>query len=220
MADALLLPPPLAGDERFRALGRIAARISDIDLSPLLVYLVDTVNATALPHLAEQLHLLGEGWQFARDDDERRRLLKRAVELHRYKGTRWAIQQVLETLALSGQISEWFEYGGQPYHFRINVDLATRGIDEATFDALVALITEYKNVRSHLELLSLSLVNRSQVPSIAATTLGGEIATVYPYQLTEINQNSLLRVGIAHWSVETITVYPGPNPQPGVTDGQ
>lgn len=220
MADALLLPPPLAGDERFRALGRIAARISDIDLSPLLVYLVDTVNATALPHLAEQLHLLGEGWQFARDDDERRRLLKRAVELHRYKGTRWAIQQVLETLALSGQISEWFEYGGQPYHFRINVDLATRGIDEATFDALVALITEYQNVRSHLELLSLSLVNRSQVPSIAATTLGGEIATVYPYQLTEINQNSLLRVGIAHWSVETITVYPGPNPQPGVTDGQ
>lgn len=220
MADALLLPPPLAGDERFRALGRIAARISDIDLSPLLVYLVDTVNATALPHLAEQLHLLGEGWQFARDDDERRRLLKRAVELHRYKGTRWAIQQVLETLALSGQISEWFEYGGQPYHFRINVDLATRGIDEATFDALVALITEYKNVRSYLELLSLSLVNRSQVPSIAATTLGGEIATVYPYQLTEINQNSLLRVGIAHWSVETITVYPGPNPQPGVTDGQ
>lgn len=220
MANALLLPPPLAGDERFRALGKTAARISDIDLSPLLVYLVDTVNATALPHLAEQLHLLGEGWQFARDDDERRRLLKRAVELHRYKGTRWAIQQVLETLALSGQISEWFEYGGQPYHFRINVDLATRGIDEATFDALVALITEYKNVRSHLELLSLSLVNRSQVPSIAATTLGGEIATVYPYQLTEINQNSLLRVGIAHWSVETITVYPGPNPQPGVTDGQ
>jgi phage tail P2-like protein len=112
MADALLLPPPLAGDERFQALGQLAARISDIDLSTLLVYLVDTVNASALPNLAEQLHILGEGWQFARDDDERRRLLKRAIELHRYKGTRWAIQQVLETLALSGQISEWFEYGG------------------------------------------------------------------------------------------------------------
>ena len=106
MADALLLPPPLAGDERFQALGQLAARISDMDLSPLLVYLVDTVNASALPNLAEQLHILGEGWQFARDDDERRRLLKRAIELHRYKGTRWAIQQVLETLALSGQISE------------------------------------------------------------------------------------------------------------------
>lgn len=210
MADALLLPPVLAGDERFQTLGKLAARISDIDRSPVLVYLVDQVNASALPHLAEQLHLLGEGWQFARDDDERRKLLKRAVELHRYKGTPWAIQQVLETLALSGQISEWFQYGGQPYHFKINVDLSTRGIDEATFDALVALITEYKNVRSHLELLSLSLVNRSPVPSIAAATLGGEVATVYPYQLTDLNQNSALQLGIAHWSVETVTVYPGP----------
>lgn len=210
MADALPLPPVLAGDERFQTLGKLAARISDIDRSPVLVYLVDQVNASALPHLAEQLHLLGEGWQFARDDDERRKLLKRAVELHRYKGTPWAIQQVLETLALSGQICEWFQYGGQPYHFKINVDLSTRGIDEATFDALVALITEYKNVRSHLELLSLSLVNRSPVPSIAAATLGGEVATVYPYQLTDLNQNSALQLGIAHWSVETVTVYPGP----------
>lgn len=210
MADALQLPPVLAGDERFQTLGKLAARISDIDRSPVLVYLVDQVNASALPHLAEQLHLLGEGWQFARDDDERRKLLKRAVELHRYKGTPWAIQQVLETLALSGQISEWFQYGGQPYHFKINVDLSTRGIDEATFDALVALITEYKNVRSHLELLSLSLVNRSPVPSIAAATLGGEVATVYPYRLTGLNQNSALQLGIAHWSVETVTVYPCP----------
>ncbi|WP_197329518.1 phage tail protein I [Ralstonia syzygii] len=209
MADTPLLPPPLAGDERFRALDQLAARISHTDLVPLLVYLVDTVDASALPVLAEQLHILGEGWQFALDDDARRRLLKRSIELHRYKGTRWAIQQVLETLALSGQVSEWFEYGGQPYHFKISVDLATRGIDEATFDALVALITEYKNVRAHLELLTLSLTNRSQVPMLAAVTLGGELATVYPYELTERNQMSQVpRIGIGHWSVETVSVYP------------
>ncbi|MDO5940651.1 phage tail protein I [Burkholderia cepacia] len=209
MADVQLLPPPLAGDERFRVLAQLAARISDIDLSPLLVYLVDAVDASTLPVLADQLHILGEGWQFALDDDARRRLLKRSIELHRYKGTRWAIQQVLETLALSGQISEWFEYGGQPYYFKINVDLSTRGIDEATFDALVALITEYKNVRSHLERLTLSLTNRSQVPVLAAATLGGELATVYPYELTELNQVSQVpRIGIGHWSVETVSVYP------------
>ncbi|ARU23684.1 hypothetical protein RSSE_c3301 [Ralstonia solanacearum] len=178
-------------------------------MAPLLVYLVDTVDASALPLLAEQLHILGEGWQFALDDDARRRLLKRSIELHKYKGTRWALQQVLETLALSGQVSEWFEYGGQPYHFKINVDLEERGIDPETFDALVALITEYKNVRSHLELLTLSLTNRSQVPVLAAATIGGELTTVYPYELTELNQISQVpRFGIGHWSVETVTVYP------------
>ncbi|ARU25319.1 glucose-6-phosphate 1-dehydrogenase (plasmid) [Ralstonia solanacearum] len=204
-----MLPPPLASDERFRVLDQLAARISGIDLAPLLVYLVDTVDASALPVLAEQLHILGEGWQFALDDGARRRLLKRSIELHRYKGTRWAIQQVLETLALSGQVSEWFEYGGQPYHFKINVDLTTRGIDEATFDALVALVTEYKNVRSHLELLTLSLTNRSHIPTLGAATVGGELATVYPYELTELNQvGQVPRFGIGHWSVETTSIYP------------
>lgn len=209
MADAPLLPAPLASDERFRVLDQLAARISGVDLAPLLVYLVDTVDASALPVLAEQLHILGEGWQFALDDEARRRLLKRSIELHRYKGTRWAIQQVLETLALSGKVSEWFEYGGKPYHFKINVDLTTRGIDETTFDALVALVTEYKNVRSHLELLTLSLTNRSQIPTFGAATVGGELATVYPYELTELNQVSQVpRFGIGHWSVETTSIYP------------
>jgi len=237
-AHTLLLPPPLNSDERFRVLGELSRRINDIDLSPLLVYLIDTVNASALPHLAEQLHLLGEGWQFAHNDAERRALLKRAIELHRYKGTRWAIEQVLQTLALSGQISEWFEYGGTPYTFKVNVELATRGINETTFNALVSLINEYKNVRSHLDLLALSLINRSATPVIAATTLGGESITVHPYTLTQLAQRSTVpccgigqwisewttvrpdistqrfqhsavpRCGVGQWSIETTTVYP------------
>lgn len=209
MADPLL-QPPLAGDERFQALGQLAARLNGLDLSALLVYLVDTVSASALPHLAEQFHIMGyEGWQFARDDAERRRLIKRSIELHRHKGTKWALQQVLETLQLVGTITEWFEYGGDPGYFRINIDLATRGIDETTFDALVALVAEYKNVRSHLDLLTLSLSNVSQVPAYACAMLCGEVATVYPYELTELSQVSTVpRFGIGHWSVETVTVYP------------
>ncbi len=209
MADPLL-QPPLAGDARFQALGQIAARLNDIDLSPLLVYLIDTVNASALPHQAEQFHIMGyEGWKFAGDDDARRRLIKRAIELHRHKGTKWALRQVLETLQLNGEITEWFEYGGAPGYFRVGVDLSSRGIDADTFDALVALINEYKNVRSHLDRLTLSLRNVSQVPVVAATMLCGEVATVYPYELTELTAMSRVpRIGIGHWSVETVTVYP------------
>ncbi|RAS18949.1 P2-related tail formation protein [Microvirgula sp. AG722] len=116
MADALLLPPPLAGDERFRALGRIAARISDIDLSPLLVYLVDAVNATALPHLAEQFHVMGdEGWNLAGSDAERRTLIKAAIELHRYKGTPWAIKTALAKIGYPD--SELIEYHDYSRHW-------------------------------------------------------------------------------------------------------
>lgn len=100
MADDLNLPPPLAGDARFQALGIVAGRLSTIDLQPLLVYLVDTINASALQSLAEQFSLLGDGWELAESDDAKRALIRGAIELHRYKGTPWAIREVIRRLGL------------------------------------------------------------------------------------------------------------------------
>ncbi|MCP0736551.1 phage tail protein I, partial [Salmonella enterica subsp. enterica serovar Mbandaka] len=96
--DKLLLPPPLASDERFSILANIAAeRFAQIDLTALLVYLVDIVDASALPSLAGQFHVQGlEGWLFAANEQEKRELIKQAIELHKYKGTPWAVRRVLE----------------------------------------------------------------------------------------------------------------------------
>lgn len=208
MAGDLLIPPALAGDPRMQAMGVVAQRLSHLDLQPLMVYLVDTVPASALPHLADQFHLLGEGWQFARNEEERRKLIKRAIELHRHKGTKWAVQQVLETLSLSGWITEWFEYGGAPYRFRIDVDLSDRGIDAVTYNTLVQLVNEYKNVRSHLDALTLALMVRSSVPVIAAAMQGGELTTVYPLQLDGVGQNSAIYIGYGQQTIEMTTIYP------------
>ncbi|AUH51097.1 phage tail protein I [Chromobacterium sp. ATCC 53434] len=99
MAD-LPLPPALAGDTRSRILGVLAARISAVDVSGLLVYLVDNVTSSALPLLAEQFSLPGDGWELAESDDARRHMIKGAIELHRYKGTPWAVREVIRRLGL------------------------------------------------------------------------------------------------------------------------
>ena len=104
MADALTLAPVLAGDTRFRALNQASARIGGIDLQPLLVYLVDMVDASALDLLAEQFSLIGDSWELAESDEARRNLIRGAVELHRYKGTPWAIREVVRRLGL-GEIT-------------------------------------------------------------------------------------------------------------------
>lgn len=208
MADQL--PPALAGDERFAILCELLQQEFDsLDLSPMLVYLVDVVPAQVLPHLAEQFHVMGlEGWRYARDDQEQRELIKRAIELHRYKGTPWAIEQVLVTLNLSGRVSEWYEYGGTPYRFRVDIELTDRGIDEATYDALVDLIREYKNKRSRLDALTVALSNRSPVPVIAAAILGGEVTTIYPLQLDGVEQAGPVFIGSGLSTIETTTIYP------------
>ena len=51
------------------------ARYNSLETERLLVYLVDNVDASALPHLAEQFHILGnEGWLYATTEQEKRAL--------------------------------------------------------------------------------------------------------------------------------------------------
>lgn len=95
MTEPLQLPPPLEGDISLRTLGRLAGRLDNIDLSVLMVFLVDIVDSSALPWLGEQFSLSGDGWGLAESDDVRRMLIKAAIELHRYKGTPWSIREVI-----------------------------------------------------------------------------------------------------------------------------
>ena len=98
-------------------------RFSKIDIDTLLVIIIDNLPADALPHLAEQYHITGnEGWLHANTENEKRALIKNAIKIHRYKGTKYALLEIFNTLNLSGTITEWFEYGGKPYNFRVRFD--------------------------------------------------------------------------------------------------
>lgn len=203
------LPPALAGDERFAILCELLQEEFDnLDLTPMLVYLIDIVPSRVLPHLADQFHVMGlEGWRYARNDQERRALIKRASELHQFKGTPWAVEQVLETLNLHGKVTEWFEYGGRPYHFRVDIRLSARGLDGDTFDALVALINEYKNKRSRLEALTVTLQSEAPVFVVSAL-MSGENTTIYPLQISGIENFSQQFLAAGLVTTEITTIYP------------
>lgn len=117
------LPPALAGDERFVWLNELLnENMQQLDLNAMLVYLVDLVKPSLLPILAEQFSMLDEAtWPVARSDDDRRALIKTAIELHRYKGTPWAVKQalsiigypVLELIEQKTYQAEWIAAGGK-----------------------------------------------------------------------------------------------------------
>lgn len=117
------LPASLASDTRFAAFDSLLRDFVQVqDTTPALVYLVDLVAADALPALAAQFHVLGaEGWNAATNDAARRELIKAAIELHRYKGTPWAVRRALELLGLRVDVQEWFDIGSAPYTFRVRV---------------------------------------------------------------------------------------------------
>lgn len=133
-------------------------RFSELDLECILVSIIDNVPSSALPHLAEQYHITGnEGWIQALNDTERRNLIKSAIKMHRYKGTKYAIEEILKTLNMSGNVQEWFEYDGSPYFFKVILKILNRSLSFETEKTLRALINEYKNERSWLESIKINI---------------------------------------------------------------
>ena len=150
MANEALIP---IKDESSLAFNELFDRLGTLDLTPLLIYLIDNVEASALPHLAEQFHVTGnEGWKLSSTQEKQRELIKESVKIHKIKGTKAAVKNVLKVLNLEGTIQEWFEYEGNPFHFRVSVLLKDSSYDTKN---LINMIDEYKIVRSKLEELNI-----------------------------------------------------------------
>ena len=146
----------------------IEARLNQLEIEKVLVYLVDTVDASALFSLATQFDVLGfKGWRLATTEQEQRELIKKAIELHRYKGTPFAIREAVKAVGffdvdivegggvLHNSTTNYdgsVTYGSTDWAvFRVLIDLGNvKGLTTETLDALVELINEYKNARSTL----------------------------------------------------------------------
>ena len=182
-ADKRLVPDGIR-DASTEAFNELIADMGSIDLTPLLIYIIDNVTATALPHLAEQFHVAGlEGWSLTTSEAERRSLIKNAIELHRHKGTPWAIENALLTIGLVAQVEEWFEYSGTPGHFRVVLESAEMSPERT--DLILSLINKYKNVRSWLDTPGMIFNSPPWQGTIylGGVTLTRNKITVYPQEV-------------------------------------
>lgn len=174
-----ILPTSISHIDHIRVFDEIAAdRLVALPIEAVLVYLLDLVSAEALPVLAEQFDLMGvKGYQFATTEQAKRELIKNALELHRYKGTPWAIKEALSKI---GIIVDWIEEGvGNRYqrnalhryngviqrgaaghwaYFRVWIDAGViTAVTASQFADAVTIINEYKNVRSWLYDISIDI---------------------------------------------------------------
>lgn len=174
---ASLLPKTLQ-DKSNLAIEKIIAETFDPDISPLMIYLVDSVDSKLLPLLAEQFHVQGdEGWNYCRNEQEQRALIKSSIPLHRYKGTKPAVLRALEILKIEGKLEQWFEYDGIPYHFRLSLKVFDRNLDEETEKTLLRLINIFKNKRSILDGIDVYLSAKVE-STVFCRMLFGEVLTI------------------------------------------
>jgi P2-related tail formation protein len=80
----------------------------------------------------------------------KRKLILNSIYWYTKLGTRQAMEEMLNTFfdGEESKIIEWYEYGGEPYHFNIKT---TASISDDDFSELRDMVDRVKNARSRLD---------------------------------------------------------------------
>lgn len=179
-----------------RGLEAIAGAVLDVPVVFDTLWNPDKCPASHLHILASTFSV--DVWNPDWSETTKRAVIKAAPAVHRVKGTRAALTTAIGAFGFGAKIEEWFEYGGNPYTFRLAVRLSDRAWTRDDVAVLYRTAIEAKNVRSHLETVR---VTRPAQP--ASVFVGAAINSKVRISLrispvTEIKpQRSTVFVGIA-----------------------
>jgi len=81
----------------------------------------------------------------------KRALIRTAYDVHAHMGTPHAVESVLRSIFTNGKVEEWWQYGGEPYHFRTTAIIQAE--EAQSLPALRPTIETVKNARSWLDTL-------------------------------------------------------------------
>lgn len=168
---------------------------NSFDLSTLNRYVVnpDLAPAHILPWLAWALSV--DDWSDNWSEAIRRNVIKASIEVHRKKGTIGALKKALQAFNYTNiTVEEWFEYGADPYFFRVFFDVVEPGFDVGILPQVQKLINGTKNARSHLESLKAFLSAEMGIVNFGSAMISKEITPLphFIYETDDEVENSSL----------------------------
>lgn len=154
------IPSNLLVDEKVKNLAVSLQESLDkmLDWSDKINYTMnlENVDDEVLDHLLWEKHITwNEGLELVESREQKIKFIESAIELHRLKGTPAALELVFSVLDKPCHLQEWFQYEGEPYHFKVEID--TLSMTNNELKLLRKLIHEYKNVRSWLDFVAIKL---------------------------------------------------------------
>lgn len=166
-----IMPQNLLADQEVRnaadAIDTELRKISELYVACLLISRIDELPSEIINILARQWHV--DFYDDTLPIETRRNLVKQSIAWHRIKGTKAAVEKVVRAVFNTGNVSEWFEYGGEPYHFKVDI-IESDDLDIEVIRQVTKAIFETKNVRSWLDGLGfLRKISWGSYTAIAAT---------------------------------------------------
>ncbi len=145
------LPPALKGDTSTEALAAataeaLADRLAELDRLRIVPN-IDNLEEALLAILARDFKV--DWYDPDYSLEEKRRTVKSSWRVHKTLGTKAAVETAIRAIYPLTTVEEWFEYGGEPYHFRLNIDITSDSGDRARQRRVLERLNFYKSLRSH-----------------------------------------------------------------------
>ncbi len=151
--EALLtaFPYSLSREERLK-------KLADVIAGKLIKVVGETACASVFPNVdelpEEVLDILAvdlkiQWYEIDAPISSKRQTVKECIRIHKYKGTKYAVETALRGIYEDVRVLEWNEYGGEPYHFKVVIYDSSN--DREKRDRVLQKVDYYKNARSVLE---------------------------------------------------------------------
>ena len=114
---------------------------------------------------------------------------------------------MLRIVGFEGEIQEWYDYGGHPYHFKIKIT-SYKGLDEGILRRLNGLIREYKNARSFLEDIAFSSAVKGDVPKIGTTYQTVGKTSLFPSFENSLTVSLFAKTGATYQTIGKTSLSP------------
>ena len=117
---------------------------------------IDDMTEEELDSLAWELNILW--YDYGATLETKRALVKDSDMVYQRLGTKWAVENVIQTYFGDGYIREWFEYGGDPGYFRVystNPTLTSERLTE-----FMNILDKVKRYSSKLEGIYITLTGQ------------------------------------------------------------
>lgn len=131
----------------------------DYEMSLLLEFLeklqlwtaLDKVDARYYDQLAGNLRALY--YQSDYSDVQKFGIIKTALQVYMYAGTKKAIQELLNSIFENASFVPWYEYDGLPYHFKIQVAGISSENMVSVFNTILAKVKAKREILDSIEIV-------------------------------------------------------------------
>lgn len=146
-----LIPAFMKEDEAVQGLANGTNQITEELMSKIRLFStwnqIDNMTAAELDMLAEELHI--DWYDKDASIDVKRELIKNSDMVHAKMGTNWAVQNVINTYFGSGDIEDWYDYDGQPHHFKVIT--ANQSITDVQAERFLNVLDKVKRKSAFLD---------------------------------------------------------------------